>query len=198
MEIIDQLKGFDVLRILKETDAVLKGHFRLTSGFHSNYYLQCAKLLQYPEKTSELIDAALIEFGRKLNSSEIETVVSPAIGGVLFGYMLAYKLGVRMIFTERKGKKMELRRGFEINPKEKVLVAEDVITTGGSVIEVIDICRDFGADIMGVICIVDRSDNFFVDLPYFYLIKMHIEKFSPENCPLCKKNIELYYPGSRK
>lgn len=197
LKAINQLKSVDVLKVLEETGAILKGHFKLTSGLHSSYYLQCAKLLQYPQKTSMLLDAALNEFREKINSYEIETIISPAIGGILFGYMLAYKLGVRMIFTERKEKKMELRRGFEIKSGEKVLIAEDVITTGGSVLEVIDICRNSNAEIKGIICIVDRSQNFFIDLPFYYLIKINVENFLPQNCPLCKKNVKFYYPGSR-
>ncbi|MBM3712887.1 MAG: orotate phosphoribosyltransferase [Actinobacteria bacterium] len=192
------MKSIDVLKALEETGAILKGHFKLTSGFHSGYYLQCAKLLQYPEKTSGLLDAALSEFGDKINHCEIETVISPAVGGILFGYLLAYKLGAKMIFTERKEKKMELRRGFELKQKEKVLIAEDVITTGGSVFEVIDICNNYGADIKGIISIVNRSEKFLTGLPFYYLIKIHIENFLPRNCPLCKENIEIYYPGSRK
>jgi len=198
LKVIEQLKSIDVLKALEETGAILKGHFKLTSGLHSGYYLQCAKLLQYPERTSMLIDAALDEYGDKINNGEIETVISPAVGGILFGYMLAYKLRAKMIFAERKEKKMELRRGFELKQKEKVLIAEDVITTGGSVFEVIDICNNYGADIKGIICMVNRAEKFLTGLPFYYLIKIHIENFLPRSCPLCKENIELYYPGSRK
>ena len=198
MKIIDQIKGFNVLELLRETGALLDGHFKLSSGLHSGNYVQCARLLQFPSKTAELVRASIKEYPGFLNSSHIDTVISPAMGGIFFGYMLAYELGVKMIFTERKEKIMELRRGFKIMPGEKILIAEDVITTGGSVFEVMEICRENKADIKGVISIVDRSENMILDYPYYHLIKMEIEKYEPENCPFCKKNEEIDYPGSRK
>jgi len=198
MEIIDQLKSIDVMSVLRQTDAVMEGHFKLTSGFHSKYYLQCAKLLQFPARTFELVDCAVNEFADVLNPDNIDTVISPAMGGILFGYMLGLKLSKKMIFTERKDERMQLRRGFEIKPGEKILIAEDVITTGGSVFEVIEICKSAGAEIKGIICIVDRSENVRFDYSLNHLIKLQVEKFEPENCPLCKSGIEIYYPGSRK
>lgn len=198
MEITDQLKSMDVMSVLMQTGAVMEGHFKLTSGYHSKYYLQCAKLLQYPARTFELVDAASREFADILNRDNVDTVVSPAMGGILFGYMLGLKLSKKMIFTERKDSEMQLRRGFELKPGEKVIIAEDVITTGGSVFEVIEICRKAGADIKGIICIVDRSENIKFDYPLNYLIKLHVDKFEPEKCPLCKDGIDIYYPGSRK
>jgi len=198
MEIIDQLKSIDVMSVLRQTDAVMEGHFKLTSGFHSKFYLQCAKLLQYPARTFELVDAAVNEFTDILNPGNIDTVISPAMGGILFGYMLGLKLSKKMVFTERKDGVMQLRRGFEIKPGEKVLIAEDVITTGGSVFEVIEICKNAGAEIKGIICIVDRSENVMFDYPLNHLIKLKVEKFEPEYCPLCERGIEIYYPGSRK
>jgi len=198
MEVINQINNIDILKILKETKSIMEGHFRLSSGYHSKYYLQCAKLLQYPCKTALLIEKALEIFGKEINKLKIKTVISPALGGILFGYMLAYKLGTKMVFTERKEKNMELRRGFELKAGEKVIIAEDVITTGGSVFEVIDICKKFEADIKGIISIVDRSENIKFDYPYFYLIKLKIYKYLPESCPLCKENKNIEYHGSRK
>jgi orotate phosphoribosyltransferase len=198
MEVINQINNIDVLKILKETESIMEGHFRLSSGYHSKYYLQCAKLLQYPDKTALLIEKALEIFSKEISNQKIQTVISPALGGILFGYMLAYKLRTKMIFTERKEKNMELRRGFELKPGEKVIIAEDVITTGGSVFEVIDICKKFNADIKGIISIVDRSENIKFDYPYYYLIKLKIDKYLPESCPLCKENLNIEYPGSRK
>lgn len=198
MKVISQIKNLDVLKILKDTGSILEGHFKLSSGYHSKYYLQCASLLKYPEKTSNIIDNALKILYKDIKKYNIQTVVSPAIGGVLFGYLIAYKLKTKMIFTERKKGKMELRRNFNISHGENILIAEDVITTGGSVFEVIDICRKFGANIKGIISIVDRSDKIKFNFPYFYLIKLKIENYLPSECPLCKKNIELNYPGSRK
>jgi orotate phosphoribosyltransferase len=198
MKIIDQLKSMDVMSVLRQTGAVMEGHFKLTSGFHGKYYLQCAKLLQYPSRTFELVDSAAHELGDILNPDNIDTVISPAMGGILFGYMLGLKLSKKMIFTERKDSRMELRRGFELKPGEKVLIAEDVITTGGSVFEVIEICKSAGAEIKGIICIVDRSENIKFDYPLNHLIRLQVEKFEPENCPLCRSGIEIFYPGSRK
>ncbi|MBC8390116.1 MAG: orotate phosphoribosyltransferase [Actinobacteria bacterium] len=198
MKVISQIKNLDVLKILKDTGSILEGHFKLSSGYHSKYYLQCASLLQYPDKISNIIDSALEIIDKEIKKNIIQTVVSPAIGGILFGYLLAYKLKTRMIFTERKKGKMELRRNFNIIPGENILIAEDVITTGGSVFEVIDICRKFGANIKGIISIVDRSEKIKFNYPYFYLIKLKIENYLPSECPLCKKNIEFDYPGSRK
>ena len=197
IKVLDQIKNFDVLAVLKETGAVLEGHFRLSSGLHSGQYLQCAKMLQYPDRTARIVDAALKHYEPALNRNAIDTVISPAIGGLFFGYMLACRIGTRMVFTERKEGRMELRRGFEINQGERVLVAEDVITTGGSVLEVIRICEDLKADIKGIICIVDRSDNLDFKYPYYHLIKINVETFTEEECPLCKQDIEIYYPGSR-
>ncbi len=197
IKLVDQLKNKDVLAVLKETGAILEGHFRLSSGLHSGYYLQCAKLLQYPDKTAGLVDAAICQYIGILSKDSIDVVISPAIGGLLFGYMLACRIEVRMVFTERKEGVMELRRGFEINRGEKVLVAEDVITTGGSVTEVIKICEDLKAEVKGIISIVDRSGNIDFKYPYYHLIKIDIEKFEQDNCPLCKQGLGIYYPGSR-
>jgi len=198
MEVIRQIENIYMLKILKSTGSIIEGHFKLTSGFHSKYYLQCARLLQYPAVVYGIISDALKKFGNEINSKNIQTVVSPAIGGILFGYMLAFKLNTKMIFTERKNDQMELRRGFEINPGEKVIVAEDVITTGGSVFEVIEICKKFKADIKGIISIVDRSEDLKFEYPFYSLIKLKIEKYPPDSCPLCKQNLAIDYPGSRK
>jgi orotate phosphoribosyltransferase len=198
MEIIKHVKNVDMVKILKNTGSILEGHFKLTSGFHSRYYIQCARLLQYPAVVYQVIGDALKEFGNKINSENIQTVISPAIGGILFGYMLAFKLNTKMIFTERKNDQMELRRGFEISAGEKIIIAEDVITTGGSVFEVIEICKKFKADIKGIISIIDRSEDLKFAYPFYSLIKLKIEKYPPENCPLCSQNLAIDYPGSRK
>jgi orotate phosphoribosyltransferase len=198
MEIIRQVENIDMVKILKNTGSVMAGHFKLTSGFHSKYYMQCARLLAYPVVVYGIIGDALKEFGNEINSENIQTVVSPAIGGILFGCMLAFKLNTKMIFTERKNDLMELRRGFEFSPGEKVIIAEDVITTGGSIFEVIEICKKSKADIKGIICIVDRSENLKFEYPFYSLIKLKIEKYPPYNCPLCKQNLAIDYPGSRK
>ncbi len=201
MNIVSQLNQIDVYKMLKSTNAILEGHFKLTSGYHSQYYLQCAKLLEHPDLTLKLIEAGLDEYKSFFNKDLInktDIIVSPAIGGILFGYMLAFKISKKMIFTERKEKIMELRRGFEIKPNENVIIAEDVITTGNSVFEVIEICKKFKANILSIISIVDRSDNVKFEYPFFSFIKFQIEKFLPAECPLCKQGLDIIYPGSRK
>jgi len=201
LKIISQLGNTDVYKMLKDTGAILDGHFKLTSGYHSRYYLQCARLLEHPSVTLRLIESGLMEYDIFFNGTyrkKLDTVISPAIGGILFGYMLALKLDRRMIFTERKDKNMELRRGFEIRPGENVIIAEDVITTGGSVFEVIDICRALKANITAVISIVDRSEDIIFNYPYFSFIKLNIDKYLPDDCPLCRQGMEIQYPGSRK
>src|SRR4030043_1941850 len=186
MEIINQVNNINMIKILNNTGSIMEGHFKLTSGFHSKYYMQGARLLQYPSVVYGIIGDTLKEFGNEINSENIQTVISPAIGGILFGYMLAFKLNTKMIFTERKSDQMELRRGFEISAGEKVIIAEDVITTGGSVFEVIEICKKFRADIKGIISIVDRSEDLKFEYPFYSLIKLKIENNPPDNCPLCK------------
>ena len=198
MEIIRQVANIDMVKILKNTGSIMQGHFKLTSGFHSKYYVQCARLLQYPVVVYGIIGDALKEFGNEINSENIQTVISPAMGGILFGYMLAFKLNTKMIFTERKNDQMEVRRGFEISAGEKVIIAEDVITTGGSVFEVIEICKKFKADIKGIISIIDRSEGLKFEYPFYSFIKLKIDKYPPENCPLCKQDLAIDYPGSRK
>ncbi|MHB1335727.1 MAG: orotate phosphoribosyltransferase [Candidatus Humimicrobiaceae bacterium] len=197
IKIVEQKTKTDILKMLKDTDAMMEGHFKLTSGYHSQYYLQCARLLQYPDLTFKLISEIPGIIDKKILKNT-DTIISPAIGGIQFGYLLAYKLGKKMIFAERKSEKMEIRRGFEIKKGERLIIAEDVITTGGSVKEIIDICKSSGAEVEAVVSIVNRSSNVDFDIPYYYLVKFDIDKYSPGKCPLCKKGIELYYPGSKK
>lgn len=185
-----------VLDIFKKTEALLEGHFLLTSGRHSNIYFQCAKVLQHPEYTSQV--CSLI--AEKFQTHEIETVIAPAMGGMIVGYEVARQLNKRSIFTERENKEMTLRRGFTLAKGEKVLVCEDVVTTGGSVFEVINIVKSFEAEIVGVGSIVDRS-NGKVDFgyPFFSALKLEAVSYPPEDCDLCKNsNLPLVKPGSRK
>ncbi len=185
----------NILEIFKKTGALLEGHFLLTSGRHSNKYFQCAKVLQYPEYT-EQICKIIAEF---FKDYKIDTVISPAMGGIIVGQEVARQLNKRSIFAEREDKKLILRRGFTIEPGEKMLVCEDVVTTGGSVFEVIDIVKENGGEVVGVGYIVDRSNgkvNF--GFPQKSTMKMDVISYSPEECPLCKENIPLVKPGSRK
>ncbi len=184
----------DILRIFQESGALLEGHFILTSGLHSNRYFQCAKVFQYPWHS----DILCSEMAALLDKKTIDTVISPAIGGIVFGQDLARHLGVRAIFTERKDGVMMLRRGFDISPGEKLLVAEDVTTTGGSVKDVMEVVREKGGEVTGVAAVVDRSGGK-VDfgLPYTALFRMEVETYQPESCPLCARGSKAVKPGSR-
>ncbi len=185
-----------ILDIFIKTDALLQGHFLLTSGRHSNQYFQCAKVLQYPNYTSDVCEV-LSEY---FNNYDIDTVIAPAMGGIIVGYEVARQLGKRSVFTERENNVMTLRRGFTLSPDEKVLVCEDVVTTGGSVFEVIDIVKKSGAKVIGVASIVDRS-NGKVDFgyPFRSSLKLEAVSYPAEQCPICSMGkIPLVKPGSRK
>ena len=185
----------DILRTFHETDALLHGHFLLTSGRHSEVYFQCAKVLQYPEYAEELCSIIADEFCDK----NINAVIAPAIGGIIVGHEVAKQLNKRFIFAEREDNKLTLRRGFSITEGERLLVCEDVVTTGGSVFEIIDIVKSYKAEVAGVGYIVDRS-NGKVDfsVPQLSTIKLDVTSYLPEECPLCKQGVELVKPGSRK
>lgn len=191
----------EVLEIFQKSGALLSGHFRLSSGLHSAKYLQCALVLQYPDLAEKLCGQLACEF--KLPGSKINAVVSPAVGGVIVGHEVAKVLGCRALFCEREQGKMKLRRGFEIRKGETIVITEDVITTGGSVKEIVEIVKGMGGEVEGIGAIVDRSKSSFSDelaslnLPLNSLLKIDIETYSPEECPICKKGIPLEKPGSR-
>jgi len=190
------LSDKEVLDIFKSTGALLEGHFLLTSGRHSNQYFQCAKVLQYPNYTAQICSLIVDHF----KDFKIDTIVAPAMGGMIVGYEVGRQLNKKSIFTERENKEMTLRRGFSLSKGEKVLVCEDVITTGGSVKEVIEIVKRSGAEVVGIASIVDRS-NGKVDFgfPLFSALKLDVVSFEPDQCPLCKEGkIELVKPGSKK
>ncbi|EOD01303.1 orotate phosphoribosyltransferase [Caldisalinibacter kiritimatiensis] len=189
------MKREEILDIFKKTGVLLKGHFLLTSGKHSAQYLQCAKLFQYPEYSEMVVE----ELVSKFENQDIDLVASPAIGGIILGYETAKQLKVKNIFLEREEGKMTLRRGFEIKKGDKVLVVEDVVTTGGSVKEVIDLIKEKGGEVVGVGSIVNRSKGvtkFEEELKS--VIKFDIETYEPDNCPLCDENLPVIKPGSRK
>ena len=179
----------------KKTGAILKGHFKLTSGRHSDTYMQSAKLF-IDTKQSEIVCKALAE---KLAGDKIDLVVSPAIGGILMGYEVARQLGVPNIFAERENGEMTLRRGFTIEKGTKVVVVEDVVTTGGSVKEVVKLVQGLGAEVVAVASLVDRSNgNVDFGVKYVNLISMEVVSYDADECPLCKEGkIELTTPGSR-
>ena len=186
----------EVLAAYERTGGVLKGHFLLTSGRHSDTYMQSAKLYVHPDEAEKIV-AALAE---KLAPYKPDIVVSPAVGGIILGYELARQLGVTNIFAERENGNMTLRRGFELNKGARVVVAEDVVTTGGSVREVIDLCRSLGADVVACASVVDRSNGKVeFPVPYVPLLSMEVTSWEPDECPLCKAGAPApYKPGSRK
>ena len=190
------LNNEDVVKIFKSTEALLEGHFLLSSGRHSNQYFQCAKVLQYPDYTSQICSLIANHF----KNFEIDTVIAPAMGGIIVGNEVARQLNKRSIFTERENKVMTLRRGFSLSKGEKFLVCEDVVTTGGSVFEVIEIVKKFDAEVVGIGSIVDRS-NGKVDFGYdfFPSLRLNAVSYPPEDCAICKDGkLELVKPGSRK
>lgn len=184
-----------ILEIFKKTESLFEGHFLLTSGRHSDKYFQCAKVLQYPEYIEQLCSIITDHF----KDYEIDTVISPAIGGLVVGQEVARQLNKRFIFAERENKNLTLRRGFSLNEDEKVLICEDVVTTGGSVFEVINIVKNNNAKVAGIGFIVDRS-NGKVDFNYSQLstLRMEVVSYLPNECPLCKEGLEIAKPGSRK
>jgi orotate phosphoribosyltransferase len=185
------------LRLFEATEAYLKGHFRLTSGLHSPEYLQSAKVLQHPEHAERL--GALLG-GELARLGPIDVVVSPAMGGLIIGHEVARRLGVRHIFTERDADgRMTLRRGFAVAPGERAAVVEDVITTGGSTREVIDLLTALGAIVTGAGSIIDRSGGTAdVGAPRVALATLEVTAWQPESCPLCAAGQPVVKPGSRK
>ncbi|MDI6765389.1 MAG: orotate phosphoribosyltransferase [Bacteroidota bacterium] len=184
-----------ILKIFKQTDALLEGHFQLTSGLHSPQYFQCAKVLQYPQHMEDLCGIIAENFRK----TPIDTVISPALGGIVVGQEVGRQLRVRTMFAERKEGTLQLRRGFEIARGERVLVCEDVTTTGGSAQEVIRIVNQYDGIVAGVGTIVDRSNGKVIfDVPeQFAVLKFDVITYKPEDCPLCKQNIPIFKPGSR-
>ena len=201
--------SLDLEKIYKDAGALLEGHFLLSSGNHSQFYLQSAKVLEDPKTASLLAD----ELAKMIQSSniKIDTVCSPALGGILAGYELARALGVRFIFTERVDGKMTLRRGFEVKEGERVLICEDIITTGGSALEAGNALKKDGAKIVGFAALANRgfckragSDKDAKrecklpnDLPFFALGDFEFEIYESQNCPLCEDGSIAYKPGSR-
>lgn len=185
-----------VLEVLKEAGVLLEGHFRLTSGRHSNKYLQCAKIFRNTKYSEELC-AALAE---QYADCGVEVVIGPAMGAVQMAYEVSRALHCENYFTEREDGKMTLRRGFQVHPGQKVLIVEDVVTTGGSVREVIDLVKAAGGDIVGVGSIVDRTGGKIdFGVPFKAVISLEVESWESQDCPLCKEGkLELVKPGSRK
>lgn len=186
--------------LFRETGAYLKGHFRLTSGLHSGEYMQCAKVLAWPQHAED--------FGRRLGAAlrpllkgePVDAVVSPAIGGIVIGHEVARALGTQALFAERDGatRTMSLRRGFSLEPGARAVVVEDVVTTGGSTREVIELLESLGVQAIAAGCIIDRSGgSVSVGIPHVALHTMSAVTFAPDDCPLCRDGLPVVKPGSR-
>jgi orotate phosphoribosyltransferase len=190
------------LELLRRTGVMKEGHFRLTSGRHSNRYMQCAQLFQHPAESA----AACAEVASFFQNKNIDLVAGPAVGGIIMAYEVARilrdrRMGVRNVFAEREDGVMTLRRGFDasVTAGSRALVVEDVVTTGGSVKEVIELLRDRGAEVVGVGSIVDRSNGAVkFGVPFYALLSMEIESWEPDACPLCRQGLPIVKPGSRK
>ncbi len=188
-------EDMDILELMRELGALKSGHFQLSSGRHSDTYFQCAQILQFPDLAREV--------GRRIaalaDANEIDVVVAPALGAVLLGHEVARALGRRFVFTERKEGAMTMRRGFALEPGEKVMIVEDVVTRGTSTREVVDIVTAEGGVVTAMACLVDRTDDS-VELPgeLRSLAKVAAVSWAPEECPLCADGKAIESPGSRR
>lgn len=188
------LSEAEVLDLLREHGALQQGHFLLSSGMHSSHYIQCALLLQYPDLTARVC-AALAE---PFRSEEVQAVVGPAIGAVVLAYETARQLRARALWAERSEGRMTLRRSFTLSPGERVLVVEDVVTTGGSAKEVAALAERAGAAVVGVAAIVDRSaGGHGLRWRFEPLVRLDVEAYLPPLCPLCRDGVPVVKPGSR-
>lgn len=183
-----------VIDTLRESGALLDGHFLLSSGRHSDRYCQCAKLLQYPDKAAKVLKVV----ADKLADVDFDLVVGPAMGGVVVAYELARQVKKPGIFAERADGEMTIRRGFEITKGQKIIISEDVITTGKSSLEVAKVIHEMGGEVVGLACIVDRRAEG-VDFPYpiYSAVKLEIKSYEKDVCPMCKEGTPYVKPGSR-
>lgn len=199
----------DVKKIYMDSNALLEGHFKLSSGNHSQFYLQSAKVLEDPKTAKLLADALAVQI--RESGIKIDTVCAPALGGLIAGFALAQALDCRYIFAERVNGEMSIRRGFEVKKGERVLMCEDIITTGGSAMEAAAVVKSLGGEIVGVAALANRGfckrQNSTIetkpncklpqDIPFFALEDFTFEMYAPDECPLCKNGSEAIKPGSR-
>lgn len=183
-----------VMAALKEAGAILHGHFQLTSGRHSDTYVQCARVLEDPGLTTELA-ATMAE---RVADKKIDMVAAPAVGGIIIGFAVAQALGVKFIFSERQNGVMTFRRSFTIEPGQRVLVVEDVVTTGGSVAEVIDLVGSAGGEAVAVTSIIDRGGDKAFAAEFLPLLRLEVESMEPGDCPQCAAGTPIDSPGSRR
>ncbi|HEV7765154.1 MAG TPA: orotate phosphoribosyltransferase [Thermoanaerobaculia bacterium] len=187
--------SLDVRALLQQTGALLSGHFRLSSGLHSANYVQCALLLEEPFNAKAIGEA----LGARIREMDVQRIVAPALGGVIVGYTVAEALGLPFIFTERKEGRMTLRRGFHLSDNERIVIVEDVVTTGRSTRETADVIVQHGGDVVGFASILNRSAraNPFGPSPYQALLALDFETYEESACPLCASGMPLDAPGSR-
>jgi orotate phosphoribosyltransferase len=183
----------EVLAALEDAHAIMTGHFRLTSGRHSDRYVQCARVLEDPALVTRLAHAIV----QRLGERQVDLVASPAVGGIVIGFAVAQALGVKFIFSERQDGKMTFRRGFEVPEGARVLVVEDVVTTGGSVAEVVDLVRGAGGLPVAVASLIDRGGPKSFDVELFPLLRLQVESWEAGSCGLCEAEVPIYAPGSR-
>ncbi|MFI3210430.1 MAG: orotate phosphoribosyltransferase [Peptostreptococcaceae bacterium] len=184
----------DVVEILKKSDALLEGHFLLSSGKHSNRYVQCAKVLRFADHAEAVLSTVVAQ----IKDLDIDLVVGPAMGGVIVSYELGRQLKKEAVFTERKDGVMELRRGFEVKKDARIIIAEDVVTTGKSTIETKVALEKLGGEVIGVACIADRTSSD-IGIPIYSAIKLDIQVHDADNCSICSEGkINLIKPGSRE
>ncbi|HXT71277.1 MAG TPA: orotate phosphoribosyltransferase [Vicinamibacterales bacterium] len=189
------MKQEQVLKLFRDSGALLEGHFRLSSGLHSGGYLQCALVLQHPS-SAEALGAAL---GALLKPLGANAVLSPALGGLIIGHEVGRALGVRAIFAERQDNVLMLRRGFSLGPTDHVVIIEDVVTTGGSTKETMTVARAAGATVVGAGSVIDRSGgNADLGAPFSSLVSLRLPTFQPDDCPMCKAGQPVVKPGSRQ
>ncbi|OUR75673.1 orotate phosphoribosyltransferase [Alphaproteobacteria bacterium 46_93_T64] len=188
----------DVLAHFRETDALLEGHFLLSSGLHSSKYLQCAKVLMHPERAALLCRSLADKVYDALGKGNVDLVVAPAMGGVVVGYEMARQLGVPGMFTERVDGKFAFRRGFEVPKGARVIMSEDIVTTGKSSRECIEVINQAGGKVVGATCLIDRSNGTAdVGVPLFSLMQMDVKTYAEDELPPELADLPAIKPGSR-
>jgi orotate phosphoribosyltransferase len=192
---MQQMTETEVLEALTSAGAILHGHFQLTSGRHSDTYVQCARVLEDPALTTRLAEAIVAGLP---GDARIDLVAAPAVGGIIIGFAVAQALGVKFIFSEREQGAMRFRRSFEVPLDSRVLVVEDVVTTGGSVAEVVQLVRSAGGEVVGAASLIDRGGPKAFDIPLHPLLRLEVESWEPASCGQCASEVPLYSPGSRR
>lgn len=191
----EHLTDADVLAALTRAEAVKTGHFVLTSGRHSAQYVQCARILEDPELTMRLAAAAIARIPEGI---QVDLVAAPAVGGLIIGFAVAQALGVKLIFSERENGRMVFRRGFHVPKGSRVLVVEDVVTTGGSVEEVVRLVKDAGGTVAGIVSLIDRGGPKAFDESFWPLLRLEVESWDSASCALCRAGEPVTSPGSRR